>query len=58
MLADIDSEEELQALKHALSEFFARRADEELERLWQTGQWNEQVLRNFQQAHFRTSYCY
>ena len=58
MLADIDSEEELQALKHALSEFFARRADEELERLWQTGQWNEQVLRNFQQAHFRTSYCH
>ncbi len=56
MLADIDSEEELQALKHALSEFFARRADEELERLWQTGQWNEQVLRNFQQAHFRTPY--
>ena len=56
MLADIDSEEELQALKHALSEFFARRADEELERLWQAGQWNEQVLRNFQQAHFRTPY--
>ena len=56
MLADIDSEEELQALKHALSEFFARRADEELERLWQTGQWNEHVLRNFQQAHFRTPY--
>ena len=55
-LASVDSEEELQALKLALSEFFARRADEEMERLWQSGQWNERTLQDLRDAHYRTPY--
>ena len=34
VLADVKDEAELMALKHAISEFFARRADEEMEKLW------------------------
>ena len=56
MMAGVRSDEELDALKHAVSEFYAKRADEELERLWQWGQWNEQTLKDFANAHYRTPY--
>ena len=56
MMAGGRSDEELDALKHAVSEFYAKRADEELERLWQSGQWNEQTLKDFANAHYRTPY--
>ena len=55
-MASVNSEDELMALKHAISEFFARRADEELERLWQSGEWNEQTLEDLKSAHYRTPY--
>ena len=45
IMANVRSDEELDALKHAVSEFYARRADEEMEKLWQSGQWNEQTLK-------------
>ena len=56
IMAGINSAEELNALKHAISEFFARRADEEMEKLWQEGTWNEQTLQDLKNAHFRTPY--
>ena len=42
--------------KRAVSEFYARRADEEMEKLWQSGQWNEQTLKELGNAHYRTPY--
>ena len=56
MMADVKDEAELQALKHAVSEFYARRADEEMEKLWESGAWNEQTLSELKDAHFRTPY--
>ena len=56
IMAGIDSKEELDALKHAISEFFARRADEEMEKLWQEGTWSEQTQQSLQNAHYRTPY--
>ena len=50
------SDDELNALKHVISEFFARRADEEMEKLWQSGEWNPQTLEDLKTAHFRTPY--
>ena len=44
IMANIQSDEELDALKHAVSEFYARRADEEMEKLWQTGKWKTSSL--------------
>ena len=56
VMASITSNEELMALKHALSEFFARRADEEMEKLWQNGKWNEKKLAELRNTHLRTPY--
>ena len=49
-MASIKDEAELLALKHAISEFFARRADEEMEKLWQSGEWNEQTLQDLKNS--------
>ena len=56
VMASVKDDAELMALKHAISEFFARRADEELEKLWQSGEWNEQTLQDLKTAHYRTPY--
>lgn len=56
MMANVRSDEELDALKHAISEFYARRADEEMEKLWQSGKWNEQTLKDLSNSHYRTPY--
>lgn len=56
IMAGIRSDEELDALRHAISEFYAKRADEEMEKLWQSGKWNEQILEELGNAHYRTPY--
>ena len=56
IMSDSRTDEELQELKHAISEFFARRADREMERLWESGQWNEKTLEDLKNAHYRTPY--
>jgi len=55
-MSSIKTDADLAALKHAISEFFARRADEEMEKLWNEGKWNEQTLENLQTTHYRTPY--
>ena len=55
-MANVQSDEELDALRHAVSEFYARRADEEMEKLWQSGKWTEQTLKELGDAHYRTPY--
>ena len=56
VMASVKDNDELLALKHAISEFFARRADEEMEKLWQSGEWNEQTLNDLKTSHHRTPY--
>ena len=56
VMASVKDDAELMALKHAISEFFARRADEEMEKLWQSGEWNEQTLQDLKDAHYHTPY--
>ena len=56
VMASVKDDAELMALKHAISEFFARRAEEEMEKIWQSGEWNEQTLQDLKDAHYRTPY--
>ncbi len=54
--ANLTSEEEVLLLKQAISEFFAKRADEEMEKLWESGEWSQQTLDDLKTAHYRTPY--
>ena len=52
--SSLTSEKDLLLLKQAISEFFAKRADEEMEKLWESGEWNQQTLEDLRTAHYRT----
>lgn len=55
-MAWLRTDEDVRALQHAISEFFASRADEAMEQLWADGTWNEQTLHSLKSAHYRTPY--
>ncbi len=56
MLSCLKTDENLREMKHALSVFFAERADKEMDRLWQEGVINEQVIEGWKNEHMRTPY--
>ncbi|MBQ7988404.1 MAG: dephospho-CoA kinase [Bacteroidaceae bacterium] len=55
-MSHIKSSLALDQLKEQLAAFYARQIDEEMEQLWESGQWNEQKLQSLRNAHFRTPY--
>ena len=56
LMSHIKSEDALDQLRDQLADFYARQVDEEMEKLWESGEWNEQKLQSLQDAHFRTPY--
>ena len=42
MLAHIKTPEELEELSQVVSDYYARKAEEEMNRLWETGQWSKE----------------
>ena len=56
LMSHIKSTTALDQLKDQLADFYARQVDEEMEQLWESGEWNEQKLQSLEDAHFRTHY--
>ena len=56
LMSHIKSADALDQLRDQLADFYARQVDEEMEKLWESGEWNEQKLQSLQDAHFRTPY--
>ena len=55
-MAWLKTDEELFALRHAISEFFADRADQEMDRLWDEGILNDEIVEGWKNEHMRTPY--
>ena len=55
-VAHLHTEEEVYALKQAISHFFFEQSVKEMDRLWESGAWNEQTLKELKTAHYRTPY--
>lgn len=55
-MVSLKSEEDLRELQQAISNFFAERADSEMERLWEEGVINEEVIEGWKNEHMRTPY--
>lgn len=53
-MAHLKTDEEIRQLQMAITKFFAQRADVEMEKLWESGKWNEQTLEELKHAHYRT----
>ena len=56
MMSFIKSEDTLKELKQVISDFFARQAKEEINRLWEAGDLNEEKIESFRDLHERTPY--
>ena len=56
MMSFINGEQTLEGLKQAISDYFATQAQNEIERLWDSGVLNESTIEGFRHLHERTPY--
>ncbi len=56
MMSFVRTPESLADLKQVISDYFARKAQEEIDRLWETGELTEEKVESFRQLHERTAY--
>ena len=56
MMSFINTPSSWQSLKNALSDYFAKQLDEEVDALWQKGILNEEKVEGFRTLHERTPY--
>jgi predicted 3-demethylubiquinone-9 3-methyltransferase (glyoxalase superfamily) len=56
MMSFVKSDKALNGLKQAISDYFAAQAQEEIDRLWEKGDLNEDKVEGFRNLHERTPY--
>ena len=56
LMAWVKSPKVLADLKQTISDFFAKKAEEEMERMWQSGEMTEEKVESFKTLHERTPY--
>ena len=56
LVSHIKSTMGLEKLRKQLAAFYAKQVDDEMDELWESGQWNEQKLQDLRGSHFRTPY--
>jgi hypothetical protein len=56
MMQWVKSPEALAELKQVISDFFAKKGQEELDAMWERGEMTEEKLKNFETLHERTPY--
>lgn len=58
LLATMKSVEEVHELRQIISNYYAQKATEEMDRLWESGEWNEEKNEAILKEHLRTPYSY
>ena len=56
LMAYARSDETLSDLKQVISDFFAQKVEEEVDRMWQNGELSEERIEAFRTLHERTPY--
>lgn len=56
LVSHITSEKALEQLREQLAAFYAKQVDAEMDKLWESGVWNEKKLQSLRGSHFRTTY--
>ena len=56
MVSHINTAIGLEQLRSQLAAFYAQRVDDEMDKLWDSGQWSEEKLKSLRGSHFRTPY--
>lgn len=56
LLARMSTIEEVNELKQIISNYYAQKATEEMDKLWEEGQWGEEQNEAILKEHLRTHY--
>ena len=56
MMSFIKTPEALSDLNRAISDYFVKKADEEMSKMWEDGTLNDDKIESFRNLHERTSY--
>lgn len=56
LVSHIKSALGLEKLKDQLAAFYAKQVDDEMDALWESGQWDEKRMEELRGSHFRTPY--
>lgn len=56
MISRVSSEVEMQDIRRILGQYFAKRAEDALDHLWDEGVLNENVMDEWKKEHMRTPY--
>lgn len=56
MMSFVRTPESLSDLNQVISDYFAKKAQEEIDRLWDAGELDEEKVENFRHLHERTEY--
>ncbi|MBR6931387.1 MAG: dephospho-CoA kinase [Bacteroidales bacterium] len=56
MMSFFSTPEALRDLKQAISNYFARKAEDEIDRLWENGTLTDEKVNGFRNLHERTPY--
>jgi len=56
LVSKVSSEVEMQDIRRLLGQYFAKRAEDALDRLWDEGVLNEGVMEEWKKEHMRTPY--
>ena len=54
----IKTVDEIQVIRKVLANYYAQKAEEEMDRLWDNGSINEQTIEQWGKEHMRTPYNY
>ena len=58
LLAHIKTKEELDELRQIVSDYYASKAEEGMNKLWESGQWSKEKDDAILNTHLRTPYNY
>ena len=56
LVSHIKSAMGLELLREQLTKFYAKQVDDEMDNLWESGEWDEKKLNELRGSHFRTPY--
>ena len=56
LLSTMDSVEEVHELRCIISNYYAQKATDEMDKLWESGECDEKKLEELRDAHLRTPY--
>ncbi len=56
MFSYAKSDDDLEEIRKALSAYFANRAEDEMDKLWDSGMWNQEKNEDILKEHLRTPY--